>query len=537
MDDKKPKILLIPENLKDGIVRSSTRRTSISCSREKILPQQLRASAGSCHDFCKYGRVHTFKEKCDVLTRRGMSATPDEARNVGKDATILIRKKKPIISSNHSSEQKTQVPEIPIITKQVIEVVEHEASSPLKKIDASKEHSSLLSKRDKKQLIRSRSSVNPEVKVSNKAKFNESASPTSKETNSSKEEVGMNLKPVAVKSSLHYSQDPDGGRDSCIKKASSPGKFKIGLRKGVASPRLALSVKPSLSRIGSIKSRNYKVPKTGSPSKKQNKFIVTNLHDEEKVIEKVLHMIEPKPGDKILDPTGNVSNSRLSSLERNKTQKKKPIESVKQDYRQKLRRPVTDNGSSRLTKAGKNNQIGSVKQESKEKSRRPTTDDSASQRIKAGTKNQIKPLKQELKNRPIKRIETTPKDKDLSLKLNIRRGKMINERSENNGPRRLNFRQGRVQDSHNVKSVTRRTFKPIQVVDRGTPKAKSERVTLRRQNVNGRKDTQGLFNIVIEETVSKLVELRKSKVEALVGAFETVISLQEGKKTSVTNTK
>jgi hypothetical protein len=37
---------------------------------------------------------------------------------------------------------------------------------------------------------------------------------------------------------------------------------------------------------------------------------------------------------------------------------------------------------------------------------------------------------------------------------------------------------------------------------------------------------------VIEETASKLVESRKSKVKALVGAFETVISLQDGKPTS-----
>jgi len=37
-----------------------------------------------------------------------------------------------------------------------------------------------------------------------------------------------------------------------------------------------------------------------------------------------------------------------------------------------------------------------------------------------------------------------------------------------------------------------------------------------------------LLNNVIEETASRLVaEARKSKVKALVGAFETVISLQE----------
>ncbi|XP_078430265.1 uncharacterized protein LOC144702196 [Wolffia australiana] len=56
-----------------------------------------------------------------------------------------------------------------------------------------------------------------------------------------------------------------------------------------------------------------------------------------------------------------------------------------------------------------------------------------------------------------------------------------------------------------------------------------ETVVLRHQDVQDRKESMGLFNDVIEERASKLSELRKSKVMALVGAFETVISLQEGK--------
>lgn len=45
--------------------------------------------------------------------------------------------------------------------------------------------------------------------------------------------------------------------------------------------------------------------------------------------------------------------------------------------------------------------------------------------------------------------------------------------------------------------------------------------------VDEKKDLRSLFNNVIEETASKLVETRRSKVKALVGAFETVISLQD----------
>ncbi|XP_047962057.1 polygalacturonase At1g48100-like [Salvia hispanica] len=56
-----------------------------------------------------------------------------------------------------------------------------------------------------------------------------------------------------------------------------------------------------------------------------------------------------------------------------------------------------------------------------------------------------------------------------------------------------------------------------------------QKVVLKHQDVQRKKDAQGLLNNVIEETASKLVVSRKSKVKALVGAFETVISLQESK--------
>ena len=56
-------------------------------------------------------------------------------------------------------------------------------------------------------------------------------------------------------------------------------------------------------------------------------------------------------------------------------------------------------------------------------------------------------------------------------------------------------------------------------------------VVLRRQGIQGKKEVAA-YNDVIEETVSKLLEKRKSKVKALVGAFETVISLQEWRSKS-----
>ncbi|CAK9186040.1 unnamed protein product [Ilex paraguariensis] len=82
---------------------------------------------------------------------------------------------------------------------------------------------------------------------------------------------------------------------------------------------------------------------------------------------------------------------------------------------------------------------------------------------------------------------------------------------------RLRFRRGRLLESEDDKGDTRRRkFKKRGVDDEtnGT-KSSSGEVALRHQDVQGRKDALGLFNNVIEETASKLVESRKSKFKAL----------------------
>ncbi|KAL5206616.1 hypothetical protein ABZP36_034825 [Zizania latifolia] len=123
-------------------------------------------------------------------------------------------------------------------------------------------------------------------------------------------------------------------------------------------------------------------------------------------------------------------------------------------------------------------------------------------------------------------------------KLTFRRGKVLNlhSNSENSTPRRLRFRPAKtVEDSNRSKESTRgRTTRKSDAATSSASKdsgsSQAEVVVLRHQDVKDRKkNEQGLFNNVIEETASKLVETRKSKVKALVGAFETVISLQESK--------
>lgn len=116
-------------------------------------------------------------------------------------------------------------------------------------------------------------------------------------------------------------------------------------------------------------------------------------------------------------------------------------------------------------------------------------------------------------------------DKDDDDDIKFRRGKVLELLSEDNGPRRLKFRRGRVLDLNGEEGISRITFKKA-VIEERKENEEGEKVNLKHQEVE-KKDVQELFNIVIEETASKLAGDKKTKVGALVGAFETVISLQE----------
>ncbi|XP_022850637.1 uncharacterized protein LOC111372521 [Olea europaea var. sylvestris] len=124
-------------------------------------------------------------------------------------------------------------------------------------------------------------------------------------------------------------------------------------------------------------------------------------------------------------------------------------------------------------------------------------------------------------------------DRDSTpMKLNFRRGKVVDLKSDNNNPRRLRFRRGRVlaDDQDGKGDFRRKTFKNGMVNDdKNDEDPSSDKVALKHRDVQGKKYLR-LFNNVIEETANKLVQSRKSKVKALVGAFETVISLQSSAK-------
>ncbi|CAI9787250.1 unnamed protein product [Fraxinus pennsylvanica] len=117
-------------------------------------------------------------------------------------------------------------------------------------------------------------------------------------------------------------------------------------------------------------------------------------------------------------------------------------------------------------------------------------------------------------------------------KLEFKKGKLLEIPSESSNCRVLKIRQAKtLNEIPNDKAECKEKNLRKLVSDGcsiGTDDNFS-RVVLRPQGV-GKKDTSpSLYNSLIKKTASKLVRTRKSRVKALVGAFETVITLQNNK--------
>ena len=292
--------------------------------------------------------------------------------------------------------------------------------------------------------------------------------------------------------------------------------------------RATLFSKPSINRAASLNARMYKSMKVVSPLKNlnRNRKADSQPPDDEVVIEKTLYVVKVDTDNKTLGsspygrPAVKLSPSPLLLSSACSSQPTSPsLSSQEEEDQEKSEYTISDADESILEDSETEN-INEVEVSEEEDN-------------KSKNMNEAENSEGEYKKRPQKAGMVRSEAKDRSaVKLNFRRGKVLDVHSESKGPRRLRFRRGRLlgENQNGNNDAGRRSFKR-RVVDGDTNGAKdeSEKVVLRHQGVQGKKDAQGLLNNVIEETASKLVETRKSKVKALVGAFETVISLQETK--------
>ncbi|CAA2996016.1 uncharacterized protein LOC111400906 [Olea europaea var. sylvestris] len=491
--------------------RVSTEKLDSANNDQESIPHYLRASTGSCHDFCKYGRKHAFevKERSNIPKRT--TKPPLNEQNSVEKTIPGEQKKKIVVNHKASSGDKSHLPE--------------NKSSPVAKSFISKPKPSLNSQR-----------YSPEQKASpgNITPMQRHKPSSSKKTPSPypleiiKRETVLSSKTVEVTSKQGSSIDnnvpenektenvPDKHSQSVtVRLSSSPntsdgihgiqrrnndvktgGKIlasKASVKKALTPLPACVSPKLSLCRTMPLKTRKDISLKLMSPLKDRNRIHKpeTKRSSDENIPEKTLHVIRTD-GHVI---QSHPSPSALACLSLAKS-------------------------SSLLCHGGG----GETEYDESEVHEiiSDRNDTAEVGEVKLGKEKHIKVRR--------KNSAVGSEDRDgTPVKLKFMRGKVVDLKSDHYNPRRLKFRRGRVlveyQDGKG--DLRRKTFKNGTVNDdKNEADPSSEKVVLKHQDVQGKKDAQGLFNNVIEETASKLVESRKSKVKALVGAFETVISLQ-----------
>ncbi|GAU49009.1 hypothetical protein TSUD_284960 [Trifolium subterraneum] len=507
--------------------RNSAGNASSGKGDEKVVPNYLRASTGSCHDLCKYGGEHAFVSKRSIpnrATRKKLHQSAEES--IGQ----VIAKSKPPVDSKPTKmstdvlkesidskptkmstvvhkelvDSKTQIPD-------AFDTNGHEL--PSKSFDSQKHVANEVKVNRKKAssvevkpssfLIKSRTSPSTSLEISSSTD-KELSSLNGKEMKlSAKHPTPLNSNRIAknkVSSSLNSSEGFDDKIISEIKTEKKVASPKTASRKPIAPIKALSSPRASLKRVSSLNSRKHKGLKIVSHLRNQKTAKEDELEEHNnnnnEVEEKTLYVIKTESENKTLQSDQTASYDDES-------------------YLPQLSTPMSSSTS-----------VTQSLSDEDEESEYTTSEfevDSLSGNCEGECMENEEALKVEKKNK-LRKVKKVEEDKDCEMiKLKFRRGKVVDNQIEKNTTRRLTFRRAKTL-AEKASGKRDEACSESNDADNG-----QEKVVLRHQDVEDKKDAQGLFNNVIEETASKLVEARKSKVKALVGAFETVISLQDKK--------
>ncbi|CAN6338711.1 unnamed protein product [Urochloa humidicola] len=383
--------------------------------------------------------------------------------------------------------------------------------------------------------IKSKSSANEPEKTKVKATSSVTRNTVSSQRN------GRSLHPKATGAAVDSSSVPKTmkktGDAATDKKFSKPvRKFSPTVASAAPKAKEIKALSPSKAMDSSAKPARLAKPKASSakkapsPSLSSGKQLDREL--KEKNVAKNAQVLKRKGDDKVisgqlkLSRSVNMSGKSISSLRLRSIRKDKiapPIKSSK-----KISETENSATDAKIAKEK------SLKMASP-KLRKPEVNNKGS-----------RPPHKEKPDTPRTAIARRPKPAPITSssttapvsqprKLTFRRGKVLNPDEGSSTPRRLRFRPAiSGTDASATRSrgsrITGRSGSSASVRE-----ASAEIVVLRRRQdgKETKKQEQVLLNNVIEETASRLVaEARKSKVKALVGAFETVISLQETSKTA-----
>lgn len=470
---------------KDGSRRSSTGKAiprgsaSPARSDEKPIPHYLMPSTNSCHDFCKYGHKHAFEgdEKHPIRPNvLGNSRSPIHDQKPVKIPTVRERIKERGNKLKAQSKLNSEFPDKP-------KVREKQVLSPSWDIGSSEEASEWES--IKKTQAIGLPSIYRRTYVKSKV---------------------VEQKDVTTGKANYDSED--SREIDVIKKKTTPVK-KLN---ATTRPVLVKQKSRSFVRIPSLSSRTRGFrPKAPLSSED----IDESSEAEISLKPKTSTVKSAFPGNSSEEVTYQKS---VEEPKMTQTKELKPLTASVSKPRQYIKRIASV----------KKRTVGKAALDTKNIKEKPSAP------IQEST-SQDGEDKAKLRRTKTVRLED---DSASSYKLEFKSGKVIDLPPESSAPVKLRFSRGRVVENSNnsVGAMWRRSFSRKSSRRRGLagvvyndPNSGAQVVVLRHQDVQ-KKDDQGLFNNVIEETATKLVKSRKSKVKALVGAFETVISSIRGPK-------
>lgn len=474
----------------------STGKAVASKSKEKEIPRYLRASTGSCHDFCKYGKKQITVEKpWRSTTKRIFKKAPDDDLNEtlkpgsSKSKNVMEVKKKKV-SDDSSEIIKREVVKYQVsgvssgLKKQELLIISSGDETPVKQM---KKKITLSSKLKPSPDSGPRSSGNVDALKKKVLTKSYSALATSK-SKGNHDLIASSpvLKPKTGKNS--------GGKDEDANINKATASSRVVSRKVPVTPRASLSPRLSMRLAGNLSLRKSQSLKAASSRPNQKPRHVNRTDESNKVLdgypveEKTLHVVEMETTNKV-----------VSEHDQNQQCVVEPFPSLSPALSTQKDDECTVSEAEDYDYPSGSNETESAEEET-------------------GMSNGEK--------KPRARNEGDSPD-EAARKLHFRRGKVVDADTVGESARKLKFRRGRGLGEDKAQDAQgRRSFKKREDVKEEEEDDDGEKVVLRHQDVQ-EKDAQGLFNNVIEETASKLVEARKSKVKALVGAFETVISLQE----------
>ncbi|XP_004489440.1 uncharacterized protein [Cicer arietinum] len=621
-------------------------KASTGNSDKKVVPRYLRASTGSCHDICKYGKMHEFesKERRSIPNRAtrkqlylsskesigGMVSRPKlsvDSKPTKMSAVVLkesvdtkatkmstvVLKESADSETRISDALETNTHEVPTKSfnsqKHVgneVKVNTAKTSSVKVKPSLLKSHTSpstsheISSSTDKEVRPQSKSTFRKveapskptpkKVKTPSKSalvKVETLSKPTPKKvenTSKSTFEVKTSSKSTAAeveavsKSILKKVENPS---KSTIKKVENPSKSTSKVKtssKSTSKVAGTSSVLPSVKHLTGLNSNRVSRKKvssmnssegfgdkrnTNSEIKMEKKVSPSKTASSRKLIAPKKTLSSPRPSLKRVVSLNSIKHKGLktaSNLRNKKTVRKVELEENNNVVEEKTLYVIKTESKNKTLKCDQNAsyddelylpQLATPKSSSSslisqclsEKDQDESEYTTSEFEVDSFSGNcDIECLENEgisevaKKGKP--RKEAEDKDSEM-IKLKFRRGKVVDNQIEKNTTRRLKFRRGKTlaEKANDKDDGQRKSFKKRdETSESKSGTTNQEKVVLRHQDMQDKKDSQGLLNNVIEETASKLVEARKSKVKALVGAFETVISLQEKKPSANTGT-